>query len=361
MRRSGHLRRCAIALACALVFANATASADTKPGVNGLAIESIGIRATRVEAFERSQPSRQTFGKLEFRGGLVLTSATTAFGGWSGLEIDPDGRTFLAVSDAGAWLTAEFVYAASRLAGIQGARLGPILGLGGKRLPVERDRDAEGVRLLEGTLTKGSVLVSFEQNHRIGRFEINGKGLQQPTSYVARSPDWSPMRRNKGLEAVAVVRGGPVRGAIVAFAERLIDSGGHHTGWIWPGGLSSEPKRLSLRRIGDFDVTDAAALPDGALVVLERSFAWLAGVKMRLRLIPAAEVRPGALLDGEMLIEAGMAYEIDNMEGLAIHRGPRGEAILTLISDDNFNGFLQRTLMLQFALPMDKVSAAAPR
>jgi len=44
-----------------------------------------------------------------------------------------------------------------------------------------------------------------------------------------------------------------------------------------------------------------------------------------------------------------MGFEIDNMEGLAVHRNAKGETILTLISDDNFSSF-QRTLLLQFAL-----------
>jgi hypothetical protein len=38
------------------------------------------------------------------------------------------------------------------------------------------------------------------------------------------------------------------------------------------------------------------------------------------------------------------------MEGIAAHRGASGETIITLISDDNFSA-LQRTLLLQFALP----------
>ena len=42
--------------------------------------------------------------------------------------------------------------------------------------------------------------------------------------------------------------------------------------------------------------------------------------------------------------------EIDNMEGLAVHRNAQGRTILTLISDDNFNRRFQRTLLMQFAL-----------
>jgi hypothetical protein len=49
------------------------------------------------------------------------------------------------------------------------------------------------------------------------------------------------------------------------------------------------------------------------------------------------------------LLEADHRYEIDNMEGLSVHRGAGGETILTMISDDNFS-IIQRTLLLQFAL-----------
>ena len=50
-----------------------------------------------------------------------------------------------------------------------------------------------------------------------------------------------------------------------------------------------------------------------------------------------------------MLFDADGSYNIDNMEGVAVHRNGDGATILTLISDDNFS-FFQRTLLLQFAL-----------
>ena len=37
----------------------------------------------------------------------------------------------------------------------------------------------------------------------------------------------------------------------------------------------------------------------------------------------------------ETLLEATDALNIDNMEGIAAHRSPSSETILTLISDDN--------------------------
>jgi hypothetical protein len=70
---------------------------------------------------------------------------------------------------------------------------------------------------------------------------------------------------------------------------------------------------------------------------------------MRIRNVPVAAIKPGALVDGPQLIFADTGYEIDNMEGLSVHRDAGGALVLTLISDNNFWG-LQRTLLLQFTL-----------
>ena len=51
---------------------------------------------------------------------------------------------------------------------------------------------------------------------------------------------------------------------------------------------------------------------------------------------------PGAVLDGPVLMEADLGYQIDNMEGLSVHRAANGDIVLTLVSDDNFS-VIQRT------------------
>ena len=70
---------------------------------------------------------------------------------------------------------------------------------------------------------------------------------------------------------------------------------------------------------------------------------------MRIRSVPLAAIKPGALVDGRQLIIADMGYQIDNMEGLSVHRAADGALVLTMVSDDNFSP-LQRTLLLQFTL-----------
>jgi hypothetical protein len=54
-------------------------------------------------------------------------------------------------------------------------------------------------------------------------------------------------------------------------------------------------------------------------------------------------------VDGPVIFEADGSHQIDNLEGLSVHRGAGGETVLTMISDDNFS-LLQRTLLLEFTL-----------
>jgi hypothetical protein len=318
---------------------------------------SIEITARPIAHFERSNPQAKRFGQLEFRGGLVLSSPAESFGGWSGLVMDASGKSLLAISDEGSWMTAEIAYDGSRPAALRAARLGPLLGSHGGPLKSKREQDAEGLTLLDGNLQHGTVLISFERLHRIGRFPIRKGEVGAPLGYLKLPADAKGMRPNQGIEAVAVLQGGPRKGSIVAFAERLTRGSGYHTGWIWIG---SEAHKFQLQDIDGFNITDAAGLTDGSLLVLERYFRWSEGVKMRLRHIAAGEIAPGARTAGRILFQGDSSYEIDNMEGLSVHKGLRGETIVSMISDDNFNHLLQRTVFLQFTL-LDETSRNAGR
>jgi hypothetical protein len=331
-----------------------TRAEDDKGSVPAKA-EAIEITARPITHFERGRPEAKRFGDLEFRSGLALTSASTHFGGWSDLIVETDGNSLFAISDVGGWLSADIKYTDGRLVGLSGARIGPILDVGGRVLVGKREQDAESLALVDGNLRRGSVLIGFERWHRVGRFEIRDRELLAPSGYLKMPPEARRMIPNLGLEAVAVLRAGPLKGSIVAFAERFTRGSGYHTGWIWTGG---EPKSFQLRDIDGFDITGAACLQDGSMLVLERRFRWLEGVKMRIRQLAVADIKPGARLEGRVLIQADNGFEIDNMEGIAVHRGSGGETILTLISDDNFNSLLQRTLLLQFTLLGNKAQSA---
>jgi hypothetical protein len=332
--------------------ADVAVARDAVPGE----VRSVEIQARPIPHFQASKPDQRRFGRLEYRGGLALTSSDLDFGGWSGLAIEPDGRQMLAVSDTGAWLSAEIVYRDGVPIGLSKELMGPVRALKGRRLNKKRDLDAESMTSYSGDLTHGVVLIGFERNHRIGLFPIENRALKPPIKYLKLPSEARRMRANSGFEALAVLRGGPFKGGILAFSERYPDPTGRHMGWIW---VKNTPHRISLADHGGFNITDAASLPDGTLFLLERRFRWTEGVKMRLRRIVADAVRPGAMLDGEILLEADLSRQIDNMEGLAVHRGADGGAVLTVVSDNNFNTFLQRNLLLQFVLPDDRRAAKA--
>jgi hypothetical protein len=322
------------------------------------AAESVEIRATRIASFEKGNPSRQRFGRLEFRGGLVLASDNEKFGGLSDLVVAADGRRFTAVSDGGNWVAGEIVYDGTRPVALAKARLGPLLAMSGRVLERKRDHDAEGMALLDGSLTRGTVLIAFERNQRIGRFPVRDGAIFAPTGYIRLPAESRRMQSNRGVEAVTVLQGGPHKGSVLAIAERLADADDNHTGWLW---IEDTPRHIAIRNSAAFDITSAAALGDGAVIILERYFRWAEGIKMRLRYLKPATLASGTAVDGEMLFEADMSYEIDNMEGIAVHKGGRGETVLTLVSDNNFNTFLQRTLLLQFAVLAEGLADAGAR
>ena len=153
-----------------------------------------------------------------------------------------------------------------------------------------------------------------------------------------------------GLFVVALVSNAtPFFGAsyaLIAITERSLDASGNHRSFVLKG---AQVNRFTLKRSDDFDVSDCAVFPPADLLVLERRYSLLRGVAIRIRRIHLDEIKEGAVVDGPQLFFADLGYQIDNMEGIGLHKNAQGETILTLVSDDNFSP-IQRTLLLQFAL-----------
>jgi hypothetical protein len=307
--------------------------------------------------FDRNNPGRKEFGKLIFRAGLNLYAKTSHFGGFSGLALDPSGRMVLAISDAGIWMRATLDYDGRRLKGLTDAVLGPVLGADGKPLRDDAMRDSEGMTLVDGDPRQGTAYVSFEGKHRIARYPFTPERFGPPTGTVPLPAGAKGMVPNRGIEAFVLMRTGKLKGTILAFTEGRVDKNGNVLGWLIGG---PTPGGIFLKRIGGFDITDAAALPDGGVVLLERRFRFSEGIKMRVRRIAASEIKRGAVVQGEVLLDADDSLNIDNMEAIAAHRAASGETVLTLMSDDNFSA-LQRTLIMQFTLPETKPVLAGPR
>ncbi|MEZ5923002.1 MAG: esterase-like activity of phytase family protein [Hyphomicrobiaceae bacterium] len=337
-------RAWALTLGLAASFATPITVAAGKPDTLQLKTSSVDITATPISSFDGSSSSPSA--KLSWRGGLKLTSGSSYFGGFSGLAILDSGRSLLCVSDAGFWLTARLSYDNGHISGLGGGRVGPIQALKGRSLERRRDRDAEAISVVSSGGANAQLLIGFENNARIGRFDLGPDGLSPPDSYLELPKPLGALRNNHGIESVAYLGQGPLTGNVLAFAERLRDQSGNQLGWIFSGKRARE---IRLLPIGNFDISDATALPDGGVLVLERRFRWSEGINIRIRRLSPIDLQDNRPIAGETILEAGNGTVLDNMEGIAVHRSEAGETIVTLISDDNFN-FFQSTILLQFAL-----------
>lgn len=305
----------------------------------------IEIRVKPIEAFQPAEPDRKIFGSLEFRGGLELSSSAKNFGGLSAIRVAPDGAGFLAITDKAEWLRGRIVYRDNTPVGIADAEMAPMLGPDGRVLTARGWYDTEAL-----TLDGNAAYVALERIHRILRFDYGKDGLLARAQIVPTPPEMSKLPGNRGIEClIAMPKGTALAGALMAISERGLDGDGNVRGFLIGG---PKPGAFTVKRKDDFDIVDCASTPSSDLLLLERFFSWQKGVAMRIRRVPLASVVPGALLDGPSLIQADMGFQIDNMEGLSVHRAADGTLVLTLVSDDNFS-IIQRTLLLQFTL-LDK-------
>ncbi|MFZ5608069.1 MAG: esterase-like activity of phytase family protein [Pseudomonadota bacterium] len=284
-------------------------------------------------------------GPLRLAGVLELTAAASGFGGFSGLALGPDGRRFIAVSDAGmGWAGALAEDAEGRLVGVADNSLFPLLGLDGQPLGDKHHGDAEAVGLMpEGD----ALLIAFEQWHRIWRYPLNREGgfasLAQavPTSLdveaaLAGLPD------NGGIEAMAVL----ADGAALALSEDGDAGGGARRAWRFGAPSLALRYQTPLPHVP----TDAAALPDGRVLVLHRHWSPFSGASGVLAWFDATSLAANELVTPRLVARLAPPFPVDNFEGLAVRPAADGGLDLFLITDDNFNP-LQKTLLIKLHWP----------
>lgn len=329
-------------IACAGGLALVAARPVAADPVSRIAPAAIEVRARPIDVFKPGEPSQFRFGSLVFRGGLALTSSAPDFGGLSAFRFDASGQRFVALSDHGNWFTGRVVYADKRPVGLADVKTGPMLDQDGAPLAAKGWFDAEALAI-DGE----EAHVAFERVNRIVRFDFSNGVLAARGTPIDVPPALRRLPFNKGIEGlVHAPKDHPLAGALIAISERGLDKAGNILAFLIGG---PRPGMFTLRRAPHYDVSDAALLPGGDLLVLERKFSLFSGVGIRIRRIPQALIRPDAVVDGPVIFEADLGHEIDNMEALEVHRGADGEIVLTMVSDDNFSP-IQRTLLLQFTL-----------
>ncbi len=291
--------------------------------ISGLVAVLLGCGAASSQEPDRAEPA----------GRLVLHMPGEAFGGFSGIEVSPDGSSFHAITDEGRLLTGSFERdSAGRVIRMNPGGFVRLKDLDGKPIASGRERDAEGLAIGED----GTLLVSFEGVNRIWAY----------CSPACRAR-WVPAYRrfigltaNAGLEALAI---GP-DGSLYTLAEAPDSRSGDHSVYRFRDGGWSVPFAIPGR--GNFRPVGADFGPDGLLYILERYNIGLLAFASRVRRFKVSDEEIG---NEELILETPIgAY--DNLEGLSVWRDSGGYIRLTMISDDNFS-HQQRTEIVEFRLP----------
>jgi hypothetical protein len=322
---------------CLLAVAACAATTPVAPvGARDLPLQ---IRSTSVP-FKLDDKQADRIGRLRWRGGIAMTANSRNFGGWSDLQVSPDGRRLTAISDEGGWLTAAIDYDANaNLAGLSDGRIGSLRDVDGQPIQDKVMGDAEGL----SAMPDGSWLVSFEREHRLWRYPT----LDGVPTALNLPDDFGRQPKNGGVEALLVLGDG----RIVAISEDMMAGPAARVGWIGQpaGGRQYRWSRFDYVSEPDFAPTAIRQLPDGSFVTLERAFDVVRGVRCRVMRFEAGQLRPGGTAKPEELARLASPYAVDNLEGLSVTRGSRGETLLWLMSDDNFNP-MQRNILLLFEL-----------
>lgn len=275
-------------------------------------------------------------GPLRFAGALHVTSASRRLGGLSAMLVDRDFR-MVAVGDTGIWIQAQLVIEHDRLVGIRDLDLQPIRDGAGQRLARGWMADAESL----ARLPDGRLVVGFERWHRIRAYARPGAAAE----YFPTPPGAETMSANEGLESLATL----ADGRLLALEEGL-DDGRARRAWLFDGRGGWTSAFYAVPR--GMRPVDAAGLPDGGALVLERQFSFFAGFASRIMHLPAAalrDVREGTTLAARQLAYLAPPLLSDNFEAIAVVPRAAGGLFVFIASDDNFN-ILQRTLIVAFVL-----------
>ncbi len=305
-------------------------AASCPDGVRFERAQSIGITAT---AIDRGTPGQydQALSGLTFAGAWHLTADEPNFGGLSGLAVMRSG-SLLAISDAGAFVWIGIDPATGAPDGL--GSIGYMRGANGKFFAGKKAADSEGLAVRDGL-----ALVSFEHDHRIEAFDLEGCGVAARAARVVDLP--------------AIVAGKSVPDNMGAEALSLLAEGGLQVGFEFRTVEGSPAGRV----VGDDDLSDTSRL-------YQPSFYFLTGMDYRADMMvhtfraydplrgARVRMRVSAITGGEVIAFADLKspLPVDNFEGVAFGKAPSGATRIWLISDDNFKPAMQRTLLFAFDL-----------
>jgi len=317
------LLRLPAALILALTLAGCAIGQDGPPSVPVALLE------------EAAAPVRA--GELIWRGTLHLRDANPDFGGLSSLRVSPDGSQFVAISDRGKRLGGRLTYgSAGELVAAGDYSIDPLLGTDGQALPGFFN-DTEGLALI-GDWPGDGWAVSMERQHSILRYP---PALAGSAAVELPVPDgFAQLPFNAGIETLLSLPDG----RLLAIAEDG-DGQGRHRAWIGGPGAWGE---FTYQALSPFLPVDAARLPDGGILVLERRVGLLGGWGSRIVRVEAEALSQGGVVEGREIARLQPPMATENYEGIDTRPLPGGGVAVYLVSDNNFKPVVQRTLLTMF-------------
>ena len=268
----------------------------------------------------------------EFLQTYVWNERDEAFGGFSGIELSPDGREMIALSDRTTLWRGEIRRdATDRILGVT-VTSGPVaLRASTGEALTRRTGDSEGL----ARARDGSVYISFEGLARVAHYPTDGG----PAEKLPRPDAFKKMQNNSSLETLAI----DAEGTLYTLPERSGLLSAPFPVWRFRNGRWDQP--FSIPRAGSWLPVGADFGPDGRFYLLERDFWGLLGFRTRIQVF---DIRGDRITGGEVLLET-LPGTYDNLEGIALWRDATGAIRLTMISDDNQN-FFQTTEFVEYRL-----------
>ena len=263
-------------------------------------------------------PAVRTSGRLTWLGGAWIKSNDPVVGGFSALAVR--GGRFTLLNDGGNFARFSLRSGQPHDVGVGALPDGPATGW------EKRDRDSESLAIG----ADGTMWVGFERANAVWRYS---RGFAHALAH-ARPPAMRRWSLNGGPEALIRLNDG----RFVAFAESSRWRGQPGLAAVlFAGDPTLHPDRVARFRYlpaPDFEVSDAAVLPNGDIIVLERLWLLPLRFQSRLTLVKVAAIKPNALVRGTELGRIVAPWPTENYEGVAITR-ERGATILWLVSDND--------------------------
>jgi hypothetical protein len=281
---------------------------------------------------DASNPSRRRVGALTFLGGWHLTSNARVFGGISALDVDNNRMT--AVSDIGAIIR----FRLGQFGAVGDADLKSVpKGCG----PVVRKSDNDTESLAHDA-ARQTWWIGMEWRNIICRTNADfSKGAYVTPPSIAR---W---RKKKGPETLLRL----ADGRFLTIAEKARDDDPVRPAVLFdrdPNDPAAIATKLGYRPPDGFDPTDAAQLPDGRILVLNRRFALNSLFTAVLVILDPSAMNANDTMSGRMIARFEPPVISDNFEGLSVTT-ENGRPVIWIVSDDNYERW-QRTLLLKFQL-----------